>query len=95
MGYAIMNTANQETGMPLAQTVASFAVGGAVTMLPAGCALTCIAAPFALAIAAYVTKQQEASQATPNINTLHKDDLDNLELPRERSLDRKPVSPGQ
>ena len=95
VGYAIMNTANQETGMPLAQTAASFAVGGAVTMLPAGCALICIATPFALAIAAYVTKQQAASQATPNINTLHKDELDNLELQREKSLDRNPVGPVQ
>ena len=56
VGYGIMNATSHETVMQLAETAASFAVGGAVTMMPATWGLTCIALP--LAAAAYYTQEE-------------------------------------
>jgi hypothetical protein len=44
-GYGVLNAVSSETVMSLAKTAAAFAVGGAVTMIPATCALICIFVP--------------------------------------------------
>ncbi len=67
-GYGIMNAGNNETVMQLAQTAASFAVGGAVTMIPASCALICITVPLVVA-AAYLAKKEEEHISTPSIGS--------------------------
>lgn len=51
-GYGIMNSGDYQTVMKLGQTAASFAVGGAITPIPAGCGLVCLALPIVLAITA-------------------------------------------
>lgn len=64
-GYGIMNSGHYETIMELGQTAAAFAIGGAVTMIPATCALTCIAVPLVLAAVALAEHEQTNHTSLP------------------------------
>lgn len=75
-GYGIMNSGDYQTVMELGQTAASFAVGGAITAIPAGCGLVCLALPIVLAItaaseAANSNITQEAEAKYSNAATLN------------------------
>lgn len=65
IGYGVLNSASV-TVMELGQAAASFAVGGAVTMIPASCAIICICLPIAACALIYL-KEDENHTLAPRV----------------------------
>lgn len=57
-GFGIMKAAGSISIMGLGETAASFAIGGAVTMIPASVAILCIALPLALCAVACIKEEE-------------------------------------
>lgn len=62
LGWAMFNSGEAETLMNLGQTAAALATGSAVTMIPASCAMICIAIPLVLGAVACVAANNDADK---------------------------------